>query len=128
MAVLEGEFDVRAQQEVQALVSGGGAGERRRGAGAALLAGAGYQATSLVWPKGMFSMLPLTPDQMCRLRGQLGIYGTTSGRINIAGVFAHRIRYLAQGIAAVLETPPMPPEAPGGTPRRPGRGGRRTGW
>ncbi|MFB7533456.1 hypothetical protein ACFC0C_35625 [Streptomyces sp. NPDC056178] len=31
VAVLEGEFDVRAQQEVQALVRDGGAGERRRG-------------------------------------------------------------------------------------------------
>jgi aspartate aminotransferase len=86
------------------------------------------QATSLVRQTGMFSMLPLTPDQMRRLRGQFGIYGTTSGRINIAGVSAHRIPYLAQGIAAVLETPPMPPGVPGGTAGRPGRAGRRTGW
>ncbi|MEV6054312.1 hypothetical protein [Streptomyces sp. NPDC052107] len=42
MAVLEGESDVRAQREVQALVRGG-AGERRRGAGAALFAGTGYR-------------------------------------------------------------------------------------
>nr|WP_308407538.1 transposase domain-containing protein [Streptomyces olivochromogenes] len=41
---------------------------------------------------------------------------------------AQRIPYLAQGIAAVLETPPMPPGVTGGTAGRPGRGGRRTGW
>ncbi|MFE5481541.1 aromatic amino acid transaminase [Streptomyces sp. NPDC056527] len=63
------------------------------------------QATSLARQKGMFSMLPLTPDRMALLRERFGIYGTTTGRINIAGVSAHRIPYLAQGIAAVLETP-----------------------
>ncbi|MET8330162.1 aminotransferase class I/II-fold pyridoxal phosphate-dependent enzyme [Streptomyces sp. NPDC005181] len=83
------------------------------------------QATSLVRQKGMFSMLPLMPDQMRRLRGQFGIYGTNSGRINIAGVSGHRIPYLAQGIAAVLETPPG---VPGGTAGRPRRDGCRTGW
>ncbi|OLZ72050.1 hypothetical protein AV521_08975 [Streptomyces sp. IMTB 2501] len=44
--------------------------------------GHGEQATSLVRHKGMFSMLPFTPDQMRRLRGQFGIYGTTSRRIH----------------------------------------------
>ncbi|MFD9033249.1 aromatic amino acid transaminase [Streptomyces sp. NPDC059567] len=63
------------------------------------------QATHLARQKGMFSMLPLTPDRMALLRERFGIYGTTTGRINIAGVSAHRIPYLAQGIAAVLETP-----------------------
>ncbi|MFD7322535.1 aromatic amino acid transaminase [Streptomyces sp. NPDC059875] len=62
-------------------------------------------AASLRRQKGMFSMLPLTSDQMRRMRRQSGIYGTASGRINIAGVSAHRIPYLAQGIATALETP-----------------------
>lgn len=52
--------------------------------------------------KGMFSMLPLRPDQMARMRRRSGIYGTTSGRINIAGVPAHRIPFLAQGLADAL--------------------------
>ncbi|MER5847546.1 hypothetical protein ABT126_10890 [Streptomyces sp. NPDC002012] len=65
----------------------------------------------------MFSMLPLTPDQMRRLRGQFGLYGTASGRIDIAGVSAHRIPYLAQGIV-----PAMPSGVSGGTAGRPGRG------
>ncbi|MGW0365747.1 amino acid aminotransferase [Streptomyces sp. NPDC002990] len=60
------------------------------------------EAQALARQKGMFSMLPLTPEQMLRLRGEFAIYGTTSGRINIAGIPAHRIPCLAQGIAAVL--------------------------
>ncbi|WP_329417856.1 amino acid aminotransferase [Streptomyces sp. NBC_01268] len=60
------------------------------------------QASALAGQKGMFSMLPLRPDQMARMRRRSGIYGTTSGRINIAGVPAHRIPFLAQGIAEAL--------------------------
>ncbi|MGW7362500.1 amino acid aminotransferase [Streptomyces sp. NPDC054841] len=66
--------------------------------------GCGTQAEALARQKGMFSMLPLTPDHMRRLRRQFAIYGTASGRINIAGISAHRIPFLAQGIAAVLGT------------------------
>ncbi|MEV6730453.1 MULTISPECIES: aromatic amino acid transaminase [unclassified Streptomyces] len=60
------------------------------------------QADVLARQKGMFSMLPLTPRQMLRLRSGFAIYGTTAGRINIAGIPTHRIPCLAQGIAAVL--------------------------
>ncbi|MGW7453330.1 amino acid aminotransferase [Streptomyces sp. NPDC054787] len=60
------------------------------------------QARTLARQKGMFSMLPLTPHDMLRLRREYAIYGTTSGRINIAGIPAHRIPCLAQGIAGVL--------------------------
>lgn len=73
--------------------------------------GCAEQARSLARQKGMFSMLPLTSQQMLRLRRQHAIYGTTSGRINIAGIPAHRIPCLAQGIAAVLGA--------AGAPRRP---------
>ncbi|MFE4259149.1 aromatic amino acid transaminase [Streptomyces sp. NPDC056883] len=66
------------------------------------------QARSLARQKGMFSMLPLTPQQMLRLRRQYAVYGTTSGRINIAGIPANRIPRLAQGIAAVLDTADAP--------------------
>ncbi|MBT2403245.1 MULTISPECIES: aromatic amino acid transaminase [unclassified Streptomyces] len=71
----------------------------------AQLMGLGWesQAESLARQKGMFSMLPLTPDQMLRLRSQFAIYGTTSGRVNIAGIPADRIPCLAQGIAGVLD-------------------------
>ncbi|MDI9883439.1 aromatic amino acid transaminase [Streptomyces sp. HNM0645] len=66
--------------------------------------GCGTLANSLARQKGMFSMLPLVPDDMRRLRRRFAIYGTASGRINIAGVSAHRIPYLAQGVAAVYAT------------------------
>ncbi|MFI8100321.1 aromatic amino acid transaminase [Streptomyces sp. NPDC086023] len=58
-------------------------------------------AAALGRQRGMFSMLPFTPDQMRRLRGEFAIYGTTGGRLNIAGLPAHRIPCLARGIAAV---------------------------
>ncbi|WP_435059798.1 aromatic amino acid transaminase [Streptomyces sp. bgisy060] len=63
------------------------------------------QARTLARQKGMFSMLPLTPEAMLRMRRRSGIYGTTAGRINIAGVPAHRIPFLAQGIAEALRAP-----------------------
>ncbi|MER7462340.1 aromatic amino acid transaminase [Streptomyces sp. NPDC097981] len=75
----------------------------RRGLAAELTAlGWDAQADVLARQKGMFSMLPLTPPQMLRLRSTFAIYGTTAGRINIAGIPAHRIPCLAQGVAAVL--------------------------
>ncbi|WP_371619399.1 aromatic amino acid transaminase [Streptomyces sp. NBC_00454] len=64
--------------------------------------GWGAQADVLARQKGMFSMLPLTPDQMIRLRSRFAVYGTTAGRVNIAGIPADRIPCLAQGIAGVL--------------------------
>jgi aspartate aminotransferase len=67
--------------------------------------GHGAQASSLARQKGMFSTLPLSADGMHALRRRFAIYGTDSGRINIAGIPAHRIPCLAQGIAAVLEQP-----------------------
>lgn len=66
--------------------------------------GCAEQARSLARQKGMFSMLPLTAPQMLQLRRQYAVYGTTSGRINIAGISAHRIPCLARGIAGVLGT------------------------
>lgn len=82
-------------------------------------------AESLRRQKGMFSMLPLTPEQMRRMRGRSGIYGTNAGRINIAGVCAHRIPFLAQGIAASLDSPATPP---GGTAGPPVTVGQRHAW
>ncbi|MFG3037539.1 MULTISPECIES: amino acid aminotransferase [unclassified Streptomyces] len=63
------------------------------------------QAAGLARQKGMFSMLPLTPERMRGMRRRSGVYGTTSGRINIAGVPGHRIPFLARGIADALRAP-----------------------
>ncbi|MEU3907083.1 aromatic amino acid transaminase [Streptomyces goshikiensis] len=79
--------------------------EANRAGLAARLGALGWdtQAASLARQKGMFSMLPLSAEQMVRLRGEFAIYGTTAGRINIAGLPSDRITCLARGIAGVLE-------------------------
>jgi aspartate aminotransferase len=82
--------------------------ERIRANRAALTAhlaalGRGGLAEVLAGQKGMFSTLPLTPEQMLRLRGEFAIYGTTTGRINIAGLPADRIPCLARGLAGVCQ-------------------------
>ncbi|MGW4892489.1 amino acid aminotransferase [Kitasatospora sp. NPDC004240] len=59
-------------------------------------------ARLLAGQRGMFSMLPLTPGQMLDLRTRHAVYGTTAGRINIAGVAASEVPHLARSIAAVL--------------------------
>ncbi|MFF1561491.1 aromatic amino acid transaminase [Streptomyces sp. NPDC058279] len=65
--------------------------------------GRGAEAASLAGQKGMFSMLPLSPEQMLRLRRRYAVYGTTAGRVNIAGIGRDRVPCLARGIAGVLE-------------------------
>ncbi|MEU8779736.1 aromatic amino acid transaminase [Streptomyces sp. NPDC048606] len=64
--------------------------------------GHGAPARVLAGQRGMFSMLPLTGEEMLRLRRRHAIYGTTAGRVNIAGIPADRIPCLARGMAEVL--------------------------
>ena len=52
--------------------------------------------------KGMFSFLGLSAEQVLRLRSEFSIYMLDSSRINVAGVNARNIDYLAQSVAAVL--------------------------
>lgn len=52
--------------------------------------------------KGMFSFLGLTGDQTKALREDYSVYMLDSSRINVAGVNASNIDYLAQSIAKVL--------------------------
>lgn len=52
--------------------------------------------------RGMFSCLPLSPDQMDRLRTDHAVYGTRDGRINIAGLTEPTIPLLAACIGAVV--------------------------
>ncbi|MDP5254673.1 MULTISPECIES: aromatic amino acid transaminase [unclassified Vibrio] len=51
--------------------------------------------------KGMFSLLPLTPEQMGRLQSEFGIYGLPNGRVNLAGLKPSDIATLAQAMVAV---------------------------
>ncbi len=51
---------------------------------------------------GMFSYSGLTKDQMLRLRGEFGVYGTDSGRLCIAALNDGNIDYVSRAIAAVI--------------------------
>ncbi len=52
--------------------------------------------------KGMFSFLGLSTEQALRLRRDFSVYMLDSSRINVAGVNAANIDYLARAVAAVL--------------------------
>ena len=52
--------------------------------------------------KGMFSFLGLSPEQTRRLREEYSVYMLDSSRINVAGVNAGNIDYLAEAVAKVL--------------------------
>ena len=52
--------------------------------------------------KGMFSFLGLSADQAIRLREEYSVYMLDSSRINVAGVNASNIEYLAEAVAKVL--------------------------
>jgi aspartate aminotransferase len=52
--------------------------------------------------KGMFSFLGLSTEQTRRLREEHSVYMLDSSRINVAGVNASNIDYLAQAVARVL--------------------------
>ncbi len=54
--------------------------------------------------KGMFSILPLSTEQMQRLRAEHGIYGSDSGRVNIAGLRFTDIPLFSDAIMAVASS------------------------
>ncbi|MFN3193013.1 MAG: aromatic amino acid transaminase [Aureliella sp.] len=64
--------------------------------------GASKDFSFLMQQKGMFSFSGLTPMQVDWLRTEKGIYIVGSGRINVAGVTASNLDYLAQSIAEAL--------------------------
>jgi len=51
--------------------------------------------------RGMFGLLPLTEEQVRRLRAEFAIYLLDNGRINFAGVREKDLDYLAEGIRSV---------------------------
>ena len=53
--------------------------------------------------KGMFSLLPLSAEQMLILRDKFAIYGTSNGRINIAGLQKAQIKTLAEALLYVIK-------------------------
>jgi aspartate aminotransferase len=67
-----------------------------------LEAASGHDFGFIQREKGMFSFLGLTPEQAIRLREEHSVYMLDSSRINVAGVNAGNIDYLAQAVASVL--------------------------
>lgn len=63
--------------------------------------GAPNTLQSLLKHRGMFSTLPFSLAEMASLRDNYAIYGTSGGRINLAGIPGVRIDDLAQALAEV---------------------------
>jgi aspartate/tyrosine/aromatic aminotransferase len=53
--------------------------------------------------RGMFSRLPLSPEQVIAAREQHHIYMAPDGRINIAGVSPSNVERLADALATVMK-------------------------
>lgn len=52
--------------------------------------------------KGMFSLLPFTPEQMAWLKSEYGIYGVPNGRINVAGLKEAQVPQLVEALMRVV--------------------------
>ena len=74
----------------------------RRGLRQKLEASSGRDFGFIEREKGMFSFLGLDTEQALRLRREYSVYMLDSSRINVAGVNARNIDYLAEAVAAVL--------------------------
>ena len=51
---------------------------------------------------GMFCYLGVSPEQVERLKKDFGVYLVGSSRINVCGITAENVSYLAKSIASVL--------------------------
>ncbi len=60
---------------------------------------------SLALQKGMFSVLPLSPQQIVEMRERHGVYMAPSGRINVAGLTPANLDAFASAMAAVCGAP-----------------------
>ena len=61
-----------------------------------------HDFSHLVRANGMFCFLGISAEQVARLKQEFGIYMVDSSRINVAGITAENVDYLAESIAAVL--------------------------
>ena len=61
----------------------------------------GLNLASLEMQNGLFAMLPLSKDQIQRLRDEHAVYMAGSGRINIAGLHSGNIDTFIDALAAV---------------------------
>lgn len=68
----------------------------------AALSGAAPHLAALRRQHGMFSLLPISPDQVERLRREHGVYMAGSGRINLAGLTAATVPTFVKALDACL--------------------------
>ena len=61
-----------------------------------------HDFSHLVRANGMFCFLGITAEQVAVLKQEFGVYMVDSSRINVAGITADNVDYLAESIAAVL--------------------------
>jgi len=61
-----------------------------------------HDFSHLARANGMFCFLGVSAEQVTRLKQEFGIYMVNSSRINVAGISAENVDYLAESIAAVL--------------------------
>ena len=54
------------------------------------------------WQKGMFSMLPVSPEQVLQLREEHAIYMADSGRFNICGLSDEQVDRFASAVLEVI--------------------------
>ena len=56
----------------------------------------------LAHQNGMFSTLPLSPDQVRRLREEFAVYMPNSGRINVAGLTRGNVEAFVRAVRSVM--------------------------
>jgi len=62
----------------------------------------GHDFSHIERTTGMFCYLGINPDQVSRLKQERGVYLVDSSRINVCGITAGNVQYLAESIASVL--------------------------
>ena len=94
---------LRAAWEAELAEMRGRVRDMRRALAEALRAETGSDRFgALAAHRGMFSLLPATPDEMERLRAEHGVYAVADGRINVAGLTPQNVGPAARAIATVL--------------------------
>ena len=63
-----------------------------------------HDYSHLVRATGMFCFLGTTAEQVTRLKKEFGVYMVDSSRINVAGITPDNVNYLANSIAATLQS------------------------
>lgn len=61
-----------------------------------------HDFSHLVRATGMFCFLGITAEQVALLKQEFGVYMVDSSRMNVAGITADNVEYLAEAIASVL--------------------------